>query len=457
MQFIKKLMHYWTIPLAVALGIIAGQTGLNLGGYPVLILLTFGLAAFLGFVQARRFWLPLLIFSLSIDLFNIFPRSGDWVFFAVEEIIIVFIGGSLGHVIRPVFNARGKQTPGLKTEISDTDKSSYSTNSAVASSVIMIVITVITVASLNLTLPKTTLSTDAYSVKFSPDGKYLVTATPKGIEVWNVSADTVSYNKLLYDTPSDYWVYNLEWSPNGQYLAFDTGLVQGSSDVKVLSWPDGATKFTLKANVGNTHVTSISFSPDNTRLVTTNGSNDVKIWSLTDGSLLKPISSGTNITQAVFNKDGLLGIADNIPVITLMDLESRQVQQLFAHDSHVVEFIAFSKNGKLVAGSTGNGVEVWDTQSKKLIHTINDNSNPIRGITFGMDDKFVVVGTASRQDSVENKNKDHGLHVWQISNGTLVKTLQQAGFDDDVFSMDFNPFNGYLASTDGKFLSLWKP
>ena len=309
---------------------------------------------------------------------------------------------------------------------------------------------VIFVLSLILVSKSEVLHIRSGQIKLSPDGKNLAGISERGVEVWDVSSNHLQNQRLLQGFKNDFWWRGrLAWSSDGNYIAF----AKPDGSVDVVLWPTGIKKFSLRAS--DKVVSSVNFNPDSSLLVTTDLSQEAKVWSLANGTLNSKVVTGhKNLSNAIFNKNNLLAVTDSSLTVSIVNIQSSEIQELKDISLTEIDSITFSKNGNFVAAGDYNGViRVWDVRDKSLIQTIADKSGVINCLTFGPNDEFIVSATTSA-DMLEYKNNDNTVHLWQIKDGILLRSL--TGHVNNMLSLDFNSSNGTLASSNlDETIRLW--
>jgi WD40 repeat protein len=110
-------------------------------------------------------------------------------------------------------------------------------------------------------------TSEVYAVSWSPDDSRIVSASAKGpIYVWapNNGQTLLTYSGVLA----------VAWSHNGKYIASS-----GGSDIKTHVW--NAQNGQLLHAFPSGPITSVSWSPDNTRIATANVVNNVvQVWKI---------------------------------------------------------------------------------------------------------------------------------------------------------------------------------
>ena len=98
---------------------------------------------------------------------------------------------------------------------------------------------------------------------------------------------------------------------------------------------------------------SLSFSPDNTRLVSCSYDQSIRLWNPTEGTLLETVD-----------------------------------------DAHTdkIEFVAHSPNGNMIAsGCFGGAIMIWDARTLKLKFAIDDaHSSVVNELSFTLTGPFLL-------------------------------------------------------------------
>jgi|GEM_PF-4132844 len=107
------------------------------------------------------------------------------------------------------------------------------------------------------------------TIRFSPDGRRIVTASDSASRVWNVADGT-----LLLTLPHDNIVSAADYSSDGGWI------ITSGYDHNARIW-DAKTGELLRTMIGHTaEVASAVFSPDGTRAATAGADNTIRIWTL---------------------------------------------------------------------------------------------------------------------------------------------------------------------------------
>ena len=134
--------------------------------------------------------------------------------------------------------------------------------------------------------------------KFSPDGSYYATHHDGIIQIWDSNNASITHS--IYKTISifsDYWVLDLDWSPNGSQVAIIL-----TDDLSERGWPVSWTSVVMTYDIESEEYTSlgthhynrnydIEYSPDGSYVGAALG-NEIVVYDLLNGEKILNYSSG---------------------------------------------------------------------------------------------------------------------------------------------------------------------
>lgn len=135
-----------------------------------------------------------------------------------------------------------------------------------------------------------------YSAVFSPDGKYIVTASgDKTARVWDAATGKPAIEPLKHDGN----VFSAVFSPDGKYI------VTASDDKTARVWDAATGKPMTEPLKHDDSVYSAVFSPDGKYIVTVSDDNTARVWDAATGKpLTEPLKHDDRVESAVFSPDG---------------------------------------------------------------------------------------------------------------------------------------------------------
>ncbi len=181
----------------------------------------------------------------------------------------------------------------------------------------------------------------------------------------------------------------------------------------------------------NSTVSSVSFSPDGTKIVSSSYDNTIKIWNSKNGEEINTIQEKNEVNTVSFSPDGktILSGSDD-ETLKLWSLDGKLIHTFEGHTG-IVWKATFSPNGKTIASVSGNDVRLWDVKTKKSTSIKNDES--FNSISFSPKSDILAL---------QHKNGKVTLH---LLNGIFVKKTQ-------LYTT--NSFLGKKFSPDGEAIDL---
>ncbi len=149
----------------------------------------------------------------------------------------------------------------------------------------------------------------------------------------------------------------------------------------------------------------------------------------------------TNIVTSSFDAD-LIGV-NLLDQIHLWDPITKKVVATFNYDATIND-IAVSLDGlTLASGSIDKTVQLWNTETQKLITTLKGHTDEILTVGFSPDGLMLASG-----------GRDKTVRLWNIETQKLITTLK--GHTERVKSVAFSPDGSILASSSvDKTIRLW--
>jgi len=310
------------------------------------------------------------------------------------------------------------------------------------------------------------LAPDIYLMTFSADDKFVVTAGDREADLWDVPT-----RRLMRSFKSEFDIRSIAASPDGTMLA--TGGSDGS--LRLWSMETGAQILILDAS-SSSSIDALAFTHAGDRLVASDSSGAITVWSLADNQIISAFGQGSQPTQslsispndntvlaggiawsldgkssttlpgqgAVFSPDGrsVAVIADGFPAtdmnmgsgVEILSTATGQVVKRFGGSYHAPTSLSFSADGTELLAMDDQTEEVddvlevgtvWSVVSGDIIARVKGPGNNSYGSgSFSHDGKIFGVASKRRVDLV----KADGTEVGQLSGNTqAVSSLEILG------------------------------
>ena len=277
----------------------------------------------------------------------------------------------------------------------------------------------------------TDLYASASALRFSSDGKTLVSLSSSGNAVSRLNVETGrGKTKHLKSGVFGLGIFDSEDLGSGVYAITHDKVAIGGTDGKIKLWDVVTRK----------------------KLSTLRGHMDLSLQSLGKPSRQSPsfLSNWKNqILTLAFSRDGTrLASGSRDKTVRLWDLTSRDEWITLRKHTGWTNVLAFSPDGKMLAsGSTDKTVQLWDTNTGESIATLTGHLNGITALAFSPDGNTLASGST-----------DGTVRFWQIETGTLLanritghtQSMKAATFFQDSSTLVSVAFNGVITFWDVK-------
>jgi WD40 repeat protein len=298
-------------------------------------------------------------------------------------------------------------------------------------------------------------------VRVSPDGKRVAAGGfGKTIDVWELKGGKREQTLGGTDGPT-------KTTRTVAFSADSSRVAAGGDDGVVRVWEVRTGKEVLTWRDHEEMITSVAFSSDGKYLAAASGTPEnggatwranVRLWDLSAGKPGRVLATGKP-GRVAFSPDGkLLAVVDGR--VRLWDIASGEVVRTLTPDRGFVLVVAFSADGKTLAGGGGDPVArgagtvevarawVWDAGSGKLRRTLDDLNMSLRSIAVSADGTRLATGCvgAPRTDGSRTWVPSE-LVLWDAATGKELWTVH--GAPGDCGGVAFTPDGAAVLYCDG--------
>ncbi len=256
------------------------------------------------------------------------------------------------------------------------------------------------------------------AMTFSPDSKYVVSASFQEISIWDVKTGLLRH-KI---TGFVHCVVALAFSNDSKFLATGGGAPTEDGEVKVFEVGTWKLVTDIKAGHSDT-VYGVSFSPDNTKLATSSADKFVKVWELPKGKFIKAFEGHTHhVLDVGWQGDGkLLASAGADNTVKVWDYDKgEQARTIGAHAKQVTRLIFIGKSNQFVTCSGDQTVKFFNTGGGNVRN-------------FGQNNDFVYAVSVSPDGAVVAAGGQEGVvRVYNGGNGSLLRSLLPPGVEPPI-------------------------
>jgi WD40 repeat protein len=283
---------------------------------------------------------------------------------------------------------------------------------------------------------------EVWSVEFSPDGRYLASASwgERSVRVWDPAEVTLLQTSTL--SPVVMNLFHLSFSPDGTRIATAAASRDREAVVNVRETATGRDVFEEIRERGSVPF-YVTFDPSGLYLVREGPDHTVQVHDAATGNIVGVV--GHHLRQIwgmAFSPDEKrLATASNDGTVRVwawdparLGPEQKPQLELDARVDGYGNRVAFSSDGHFLAtGGEGSSVKIWDAQSGALLHTLLGHSGDVFAIAFSRDSRWLATA-----------GEDTTVRIWSATSWKLQHTLR--GHLGLVMSLGFSPDSKRLAS-----------
>ncbi len=298
------------------------------------------------------------------------------------------------------------------------------------------------------------------SLAFSPDQKIIaVGSDDQLVRLWDTQ--TGKPIRTLQGYSNRIWTVAVSPIPNPnnvetRYIASPSRyiaspyLASGSDDGNIRLW-DAATGECCKTLSGHKgRIRHITFSPDGELLASASHDRTIKLWDTNTGACLKTWYGHTDWVWSVIftqNSHTLISASDD-HTIRLWDTRTNQSQILGNLETEWMWAIASHPHANIIATTgTSQAINLWDIHNGVCLTSLIGHTHRIRAITFNENGKLL----ASSSD-------DFNIKLWEVETQKCLHSFW--GHQGEIRAMTFIPPSPntpsiLVSASDDRTIKLW--
>jgi WD40 repeat protein len=281
-------------------------------------------------------------------------------------------------------------------------------------------------------------------LSFSPDGRYLNTASPSTAVVWEVASGQ-EVDRMTHEASSwGFFSTPATFSHDGEQLA---SLRDNMVEVWEVSTGHNLTRIARQRMTHAAAIRAATFSKDGQYLATAGEDNIVKVWEAISAQEVASMTHTAQVTALAFSPDGKHLVTATGPEsfayhTYVWEVPSGRAVTHTVHGSEVTK-LAFSEDGQYLATAGGGSTaRVWQANDGNPVGSVT-HEGLVRSIAFSPDGNYLATGS-----------DDGTARLWEMATGQEVARMSHTG---DVTTVIFSPNGKYLATVSGdNIVRIWE-
>jgi WD40 repeat protein len=288
---------------------------------------------------------------------------------------------------------------------------------------------------------------EAHALKFTPDGRRLITAgTDRTVRVWDTSTgECLRVIRTPIAGARFGTLFSCDISPDGQLLAVgEFGEAPGDpAAIYLISLETYEIVRRLDGHRGS--IFGMQFSYDGQRLVSGSGWDMTAfVWEVSSGRKLQTIRAPEKVWDVIFSPDAktIATACYDGNVYLWSTANGRRTATLQGHTG-LIQSIDWSRDGRLIAtGGTDATIRLWSYTGQHVKTYENSVSGSVMAVEFSRDSRLLLAAHRDRLGSDEPI-----VSVIDVAANT--QKLKLVGHSTDVWDATFSSDGRYIASTGG--------
>lgn len=162
-------------------------------------------------------------------------------------------------------------------------------------------------------------------------------------------------------------------------------------------------------------VDQMMIAPNNRILITAESDHVLRLWSVSDGSVINTLSGHTDtVTALAMSRTGnLLVSGGDDRTVRLWDVDSGALLLTLEGHQDTITSVAMSADAQtVVSGSKDGTIRLWDLQTGMILRTFTLDDVEITAVAYGTQSSDLISASSDRQ-----------LQVWDLKTGKLQRTF----------------------------------
>ena len=193
-------------------------------------------------------------------------------------------------------------------------------------------------------------------VAFAKDGKFMTRSADHIIRVWSGSGE------LMHELRHEAKVYSMCFSPDGKFI------LTASADNLAQLWATDTGKSVARLGEHKGGVLSAVFSHDGRLVLTCSADSTAMLWNLRGERLSVIPGKGTFISSGAFSQNGQYALIISGKAVTVWNIRRNQLEGVLINHTGKIHSAVFSPDGQMILTASQDGTaKLWTLQGEVLM------------------------------------------------------------------------------------------
>lgn len=335
------------------------------------------------------------------------------------------------------------------------------------------------------------------SVKFTPDGKYIISATSVGIKIWEIESGvciktfqddigrsyateisndgryviyaSYDYGIKIWDLMLEKCIHNIKRDYNfinHIYISPDSKqFIVADDDIELWDIEDGVCVYKYNVEGQIYSYTSGAFSADGSKIVSTDRGNVIRIWDTDTGKNVDSYNCYAEVSNAIFcpNDTSILAVARDHTLrkystseeIVSISFDGKQLtapkkeENILTSLNDIIDMVCYSPDGRFILSSVRDGnIYITDT---------NPNQEVANDVSI-LDDflwiRYIAENPTGEILGIEYTDSDNSFDLIDVKTENLIKKFE--GHSEPILSATLSKDCKYIiSSSEDNSIKLW--
>ncbi|MEM8504791.1 MAG: WD40 repeat domain-containing protein [Cyanobacteria bacterium P01_D01_bin.1] len=267
------------------------------------------------------------------------------------------------------------------------------------------------------------------AVSFHPENRFFATSgSDRSVKTWDLAGQS-----RVRVIPQESEALSMQFSPDGRWLA--TGSLKGV--VQIWNWRTGEAVHTLTGHTSL--ITSLTFTPDSRALISGSGDSTLKMWDVKTGENKASIRTGQFIQSVVLDPRNPQRIASAglDKKIEIWNLQNQRLERTIDQAQTPIYAMDWRPNSQQVAFSPNSSISSEQTDAQRNTIVLFDSARNRQNASLrGHADYVSFLKFSPSGDTLLSGSWDESIKLWDVRTGNLTRSFIEN--EKRILSGDFS-------------------